>query len=130
VVQRRTMFVHIITLRFNAALEAFDQTPLQEFVKDKRLLTIRDHFFTCDEVPYLTLVLTRGGMKNCRSANRNNNTPDNRNNNNGFRLLSTGHTCRKVRFTDRTCVHKALSRPLSRAGPKGRTNNPKSTGVW
>jgi hypothetical protein len=52
------MFVHILTLSFNAALEAFDETPFQEFVKDKRLLSIRDHFFTRDEVPYLTLVLT------------------------------------------------------------------------
>ncbi|MBF0229447.1 MAG: SUMF1/EgtB/PvdO family nonheme iron enzyme [Desulfamplus sp.] len=39
----------------------------------------------------------RGGSwnnsaENCRSANRNNNTPDNRNDNNGFRLvLSPAH---------------------------------------
>ena len=38
--------------------------------------------------------VNRGGSwnnnaRNCRSANRNNNTPDNRNNNLGFRLLST-----------------------------------------
>jgi hypothetical protein len=37
----------------------------------------------------------RGGSwnnnpQNCRVANRNNNTPDNRNNNIGFRLLNTG----------------------------------------
>jgi len=36
----------------------------------------------------------RGGSwnnnaRNCRSANRNNNTPDNRNNNNGFRVACT-----------------------------------------
>jgi formylglycine-generating enzyme required for sulfatase activity len=38
--------------------------------------------------------VNRGGSwnnnaRNCRSANRNNNTPDNRNNNLGFRLSST-----------------------------------------
>ncbi|MBU4184729.1 MAG: hypothetical protein KKC23_00735 [Proteobacteria bacterium] len=38
--------------------------------------------------------MNRGGSwnnnaRNCRSANRNNNTPDNRNNNLGFRLAST-----------------------------------------
>ena len=38
--------------------------------------------------------VNRGGSwnnnaRNCRSANRNNNTPSNRNNNNGFRLSST-----------------------------------------
>jgi len=38
--------------------------------------------------------VNRGGSwnnnaRNCRSANRNNNTPDNRNNNLGFRLAST-----------------------------------------
>jgi superfamily II DNA helicase RecQ len=52
------MFVHVLTLRFNAALEAFDETPLQEFVKDKHLVSIKDHFFTRHEIPYLTLVLT------------------------------------------------------------------------
>ena len=52
------MHAHIITLRFNAALEAFDETPLLEFVKDKHLLSIRDHFFTRHEIPYLALVLT------------------------------------------------------------------------
>jgi len=38
---------------------------------------------------------------NLRSANRNRNTPDNRNNNNGFRLASTAHA-RAVCITDAT----------------------------
>ena len=52
------MYVRIMTLRFNVALEAFDETPIQEFVKDKNLLSIRDHFFTRHEIPYLALVIT------------------------------------------------------------------------
>jgi len=70
----------------------------------------------------------RGGSwnndaRNCRAAYRNNNTPDNRNNNIGFRLVSTRQIClcytcmrdtfrhcQRVRFTDRACAHKALSR--------------------
>ncbi|MEA1969485.1 MAG: SUMF1/EgtB/PvdO family nonheme iron enzyme [Thermodesulfobacteriota bacterium] len=62
----------------------------------------------------------RGGSwnnnaQNCRSANRNNNSPDNRNNNIGFRLLST-RCCRRVQFMDCIREHKALSRTLSCAG--------------
>ncbi len=70
----------------------------------------------------------RGGnwnnnARNCRSANRNNNNPDNRNNNIGFRLLSTIRR-RKVWFTDRNCARKALSRPSSRpAGFCGQTGH-------
>ena len=46
----------------------------------------------------------RGGSwnnnaRNCRSANRNNDAPGNRDNNLGFRLLSTLF-CQRVRFTD------------------------------
>jgi hypothetical protein len=43
---------------------------------------------------------------NLRSANRNRNTPDNRNNNNGFRLASTAHA-RAVCITDATGVQWA-----------------------
>lgn len=50
--------------------------------------------------------VNRGGSwnnnaDNCRAANRNNNTPDNRNNNLGFRLLSTRHCQRDAVYESR-----------------------------
>jgi len=76
--------------------------------------------------------VVRGGSwnneaRNCRSANRNRNLPDNRDNNLGFRLLST-----ERRLSGR--VHgfgpraSGMSRPRSRAGPAGQTA--KTHGVW
>jgi hypothetical protein len=62
----------------------------------------------------------RGGSwnndaRNCRSAYRNNDAPGNRNDNLGFRLLSTGLS-RRGRFTDLLRVLQAMSRPSSCAG--------------
>lgn len=59
--------------------------------------------------------VNRGGSwnnepRNVRSANRNRNTPDNRNNNLGFRLLSTGDR----QHPDR---HGAPGRPPTRSDP-------------
>jgi uncharacterized protein (DUF3084 family) len=69
----------------------------------------------------------RGGgwnnnARNCRSANRNNNSPGNWNNNLGARLVST-RSAGEAWFTDHARVHKALSRPLSCAG-QWRGRNP------
>ncbi len=49
--------------------------------------------------------MNRGGSwnnnaENCRVANRNNNNPDNRNNNLGFRLVSTKRHGHVVSFKD------------------------------
>ena len=52
------MFVRILTLRFDDALGAFDDTPVQELLKDKIVVAIREHFFVKNTVPYLTLVVT------------------------------------------------------------------------
>ncbi len=53
----------------------------------------------------------RGGSwnnnpRNVRAANRNHNAPDNRDNNLGFRLVSTRHRPR-ARFTDLVSAHQA-----------------------
>ena len=52
------MFVRILTLRFDDTLGAFDDTPVQELLKDKIVVAIREHFFVKNAVPYLTLVVT------------------------------------------------------------------------
>jgi superfamily II DNA helicase RecQ len=52
------MLVRIFTLKFDPVVGGFDDSGLQNFVKDKEVLSIRDHFFTKDEVPYLVVLLT------------------------------------------------------------------------
>jgi ATP-dependent DNA helicase RecQ len=46
------MFVRVITLRFAPVSGIFDDSPLRDFLKDKEVLSIRDHFFIKHEVPY------------------------------------------------------------------------------
>ena len=52
------MLARVITLRFDAVIGSFDDGPLREFLKDKEVLSIRDHFFVKNEVPYLTVLVT------------------------------------------------------------------------
>jgi len=46
-----------MTIRFNSALEQFDDTDLQEFIKDKEILSVRDHFFIKNDTPYIAVVI-------------------------------------------------------------------------
>jgi len=77
----------------------------------------------------------RGGSwnnkpQNLRASNRNNNTPSNRNNNLGFRLLSTGGLWQNIRyFTDTGAVFIPVQMPApARQGVvpfnEGLSNNP------
>jgi ATP-dependent DNA helicase RecQ len=52
------MLIRIFTLKFHAAMERFDDEAVQAFIKDKELLSVRDHFFIKQDTPYLVLVLT------------------------------------------------------------------------
>ena len=52
------MLVHIFTLKFHAATERFDDREFQEFIKDKDVLSVREHFFLNQTVPYLVLIVT------------------------------------------------------------------------
>ncbi len=47
-----------MTLHFDAVSGSFDDTPLRDFLKDKVVHTIRDHFFTRQDVPYLAVIVT------------------------------------------------------------------------
>jgi superfamily II DNA helicase RecQ len=51
------MLAKIFTLRFNELTDCFDDTPLRDFMKDKEILSIREHFFMRHEIPYLTIVV-------------------------------------------------------------------------
>jgi ATP-dependent DNA helicase RecQ len=52
------MMVRVLTLRFDPVLCGFDDTPLRDFLKDKNVLSVREHFFITHEVPYLVLLVT------------------------------------------------------------------------
>lgn len=69
--------------------------------------------------------MIRGGSwnnnpANLRVSNRNRNTPDNRNNNLGFRLVQSARTPRAAAFTDVTGgvadIHESASGPCREAG--------------
>ena len=46
----------IFTLKFDSLTGTFDDGPLQEFLTHKEVLSLREHFFVKDEIPYLTIV--------------------------------------------------------------------------
>jgi len=47
-----------MTLRFDPVLDGFDDGPLRDFLKDKEVLSLREHFFVKNEVPYLVVLAT------------------------------------------------------------------------
>lgn len=51
------MQLRLFTLRFNPATDRFDDSSVAAFLTDKDVLSIRDHFFVRDDIPYLTLVI-------------------------------------------------------------------------
>ena len=51
------MLIKVISLTFDSVSGTFDDSPLREFLKDKEIISIRDHFFVRNEVPYLTVVI-------------------------------------------------------------------------
>lgn len=52
------MLMRIITLRFSTTLDGFDDAPLTEFIRDKAVLRLREHFFMRNETPYLAIAVT------------------------------------------------------------------------
>lgn len=51
------MQLRIFTLRFNPATERFDDSAVVAFLADKDVISIRDHFFLKDNIPFITLVV-------------------------------------------------------------------------
>jgi len=52
------MKVHIATLPFDPELGRFDDEPVRNFLADKELLDVRDHFFVYQGKPHLAVLLT------------------------------------------------------------------------
>jgi len=51
------MRIRLFTLRYSATLGGFDETPLQDFVRDKEVLWFREHFFRDHGIAHLACVL-------------------------------------------------------------------------
>ncbi|MBF0451043.1 MAG: HRDC domain-containing protein [Candidatus Magnetomorum sp.] len=49
--------IKLFTIKFDRTLEKFDDTAFQEYIKDKDVLSVENHFFTCRETPYVLLIL-------------------------------------------------------------------------
>lgn len=52
------MRIKLFTFRYSATLGGFDDEPLSSFIRDKEVLSFREHFFCVNEVPHLACVLT------------------------------------------------------------------------
>ncbi len=52
------MRIKLITLRFAPNLGGFDDRPLAEFVRDKDVLAVREHFFTVHDLPHIACLVT------------------------------------------------------------------------
>jgi hypothetical protein len=52
------MRVKLFTFRYSASLGGFEDSILQDFVRDKEVVAFREHFYTVNEVPHVTCVLT------------------------------------------------------------------------
>ncbi len=50
------MLIRVFTLCFSQPLQGFDDSHVVEFLKDKKVVSMRDHFFLRNEEPYLALV--------------------------------------------------------------------------
>jgi hypothetical protein len=54
----RPMRVQLFTFRYSATLGGFDDRPLAHFIRDKEVLSFREHFFCGNEVPHILCVVT------------------------------------------------------------------------
>lgn len=50
--------VHLLTLTYQPQLGAIDCRPLEEFLADKHLIALREHFFLVQGMPHICCVLT------------------------------------------------------------------------
>jgi ATP-dependent DNA helicase RecQ len=50
--------VKVVTLSYAPSLQGFDDRPLAEFVRDKEVLQVREHFFSVHDLPHLACLVT------------------------------------------------------------------------
>jgi len=51
------MLIKVFSLKFDALLGGFDDSPVRDFTQDKEVLQVRDHLLIRNEIPYLILVI-------------------------------------------------------------------------
>jgi superfamily II DNA helicase RecQ len=51
------MLIRVFTLAFDPATERFNDDAVRDFIADKDLASVSDHFFMKDDAPYLALVV-------------------------------------------------------------------------
>jgi ATP-dependent DNA helicase RecQ len=52
------MRVKVVTLQYAPSLGGFDERPLADFVRDKEVLAVREHFFSVHDLPHLACLIT------------------------------------------------------------------------
>lgn len=52
------MRVKLVTLRFAPSLGGFDDRPLADFIRDKEVLAVREHFFVVHDLPHVACLVT------------------------------------------------------------------------
>jgi ATP-dependent DNA helicase RecQ len=50
--------------------ETFDESPLQEFIKDKEVLSVENHFFIKNDSPYLAVIINYKPLPMAQSINQ------------------------------------------------------------
>ena len=51
------MLIKVMSMTFDSAIGGFNDAEVREFIKDKEVVSIQDHFFVKNEVPYLAMVI-------------------------------------------------------------------------
>lgn len=64
------MLVRVITLRFSTVMDGFDDTELTDFIKDKSVISLREHFFIRNETPYLVVVVVYDPVQETAAINK------------------------------------------------------------
>ena len=52
------MKLKVFTFRFSESAAGFDDAPLQQFVADKEIVDVNQHFFIHEKTPYLTVIIS------------------------------------------------------------------------
>jgi len=50
------MRIKVFTLPFHSSIDGFDDNPMRNFLADKNVVLIREHFFTKNDKPYLAII--------------------------------------------------------------------------
>jgi superfamily II DNA helicase RecQ len=54
----------VFTLRFSDSMEGFDDAPLQEFITDKEIIELYEHFFIHENTPCLAILIAYRSIEN------------------------------------------------------------------